>query len=145
MKRIYASAIGIAALLGGAPLFAQGASGGSHGGGASATAGLRAGGMGVGASMGAGMAAGPASPNAVGAGSLLTGMDRAADATSGNANASAGFTSAMELRAAAQNRRTTARANSQASAHASDTAKAHANTNSVLNDETTTTAAPPRR
>ena len=54
--------------------------------------------------------------------------------TVGNANATAGFTSAMDLRAAAQNRRTTARANAQAKAHANAMAKDKANTNSVLND-----------
>ena len=68
--------------------------------------------------------------------SLLTGIDRATEATGGNANASAGFTSAMDLRAAAQERRATARAKAKAKAkaHANAMATDKANENSVLND-----------
>ena len=87
--------------------------------------------------MGVGIGAGPVSPNAVGAGSMangLSGLDRATEATGGNANATAGFTSAMDLRAAAQTRRVTARANAQASANAADKAKDMANENSVLHE-----------
>lgn len=133
--RTYLTAMGVvAALLSASGALSQGRSGGAAGGGgngmgatvsSSARSGGMAGGMG---------AMGPASPMGVGAGSLLTGIDRATEATSGNANATAGFTSAMDLRAAAQNRRTTARANAQAKAHANATAKEKANTNSVLND-----------
>jgi hypothetical protein len=85
--------------------------------------------------MGAGLGAGPASPNGVGAGSLATGIDRALEATSGNANATAGFTNALDMRAAAQTRRTTARANAKAAAKAAEIAKEKANENSVLHDD----------
>ena len=126
---------GMAALVAAMPTLAQGRSGGTPGAGMGATAsGSRSG---MGGTMGVGAGAGAMSPNGVGAGSLasgLTGLDRAADATSNNEHATAGFTSAMDLRAAAQTRRTTARAHAQASTHASDTAKDKANTNSVLND-----------
>lgn len=128
-RKMIVSAVGIAALLGAAPALSQGKSGGtpagSRAGGASAAAG---------GGMGAGVGAGPSSPNGVGAGSLASGLDRATEATSGNDNATAGFTNAMDLRAAAQVRRTNARTNSQGAANASDTAKAKANENSVLND-----------
>ena len=127
-------AVGIGALLCSASALAQGRSGGTPGAGMGQGATMSSSARG---GMGDGLGAGPSSPNGVGAGSLtsgLTGLDRAADATSGNANASAGFTSAMDLRAAAQTRRTTARANAQASAHASEMAKQKANQNSVLND-----------
>jgi hypothetical protein len=122
--------VGMAALVSASAALAQGRSGAAGGGmGATVSSTARGGGMAGGAGMG-----GPASPMGVGAGSLLTGIDRASDATSGNANASAGFTSAMDLRAAAQERRATARAKARAKAHASATATDKANENSVLND-----------
>jgi hypothetical protein len=127
------AAMGVVALLSASSALSQGRSGGAAGGGngMGATVSSTARGGGMAGGMGA---MGPASPMGVGAGSLLTGIDRATEATRGNANATAGFTSAMDLRAAAQNRRTTARANAQAKAHANAMAKDKANTNSVLND-----------
>ena len=139
MTRIMTTTVGMAALIAAVPALAQGASGGSHGGGMSATAGSHAGG---GAGMGAGMNAGPASPNGVGAGSMssgMTGMDRATSATSGNTHATAGFGSAMDMRASAQTRRDTARANSQGPAHANVNGLTHANSNSVLANAGVTT------
>jgi len=130
--KMFLAAVGVAALIGTPPALGQGRSGGTPGASHAGGIGSQGGGMGLG--MRGGVGAGPASPNGVGAGSLLTGIDRATEATSGNANATAGFTNAMDLRAAAQTRRTTARANSQGKAHASETAKANANENSVLND-----------
>jgi hypothetical protein len=133
--------VGTAALVSAAPVLSQGRSGGTPG--AAAASNSRAGGMGAG--MGAG-GAGPASPNGVGAGSLLTGIDRATEATSGNANATAGFTNAMDLRAAAQVRRNNARANSQGCANASATGIANANAdNGLCATGTTTTSTTPRR
>ena len=128
------TAVGVAALVSAMPSLAQGRSGGTPGAGMGQGATMSS--SARGGSMGAGMGAGPMSPNGVGAGSLAgqIGIDRATEATSGNENATAGFTNAMDLRAAAQTRRTTARANAQAKAHASDMAKDKANTNSVLND-----------
>ena len=127
--RTFLTAVGVAALLSASGALAQGKSGSAPGATVSSTArgGGMAGGMGA-----AGM--GPASPMGVGAGSLLTGIDRATEATGGNANATAGFTSAMDLRAAAQERRATARANAKAKANANAMAIEKANENSVLND-----------
>jgi hypothetical protein len=131
--KTFLAAVGLSALISASSAFAQGRSGGTPGAGmgqgGTVSSATRSGGM------GAGMGAGPSSPNGVGAGSLLTGIDRAADATSGNANASAGFTSAMDLRAAAQTRRTTARANAQAAAKAAEIAKQKANENSAVRDD----------
>ena len=133
--RAFLTAVGMAALVSAAPIIAQGRSGGTPGAGMGATA--SGGRSAMGGSMGVGVGAGPSSPNGVGAGSIasgLIGLNRAADATSNNEHATAGFTSAMDLRAAAQTRRTTARANAQASSNAADKAKEKANENSVLND-----------
>ena len=123
-SKTFLTAVGMAALVSASGALAQGKSGSAPGATMSATA--RGGGMGG--------AMGPASPMGVGAGSLLTGIDRATDATSGNEHATAGFTSAMDLRAAAQERRATARANAKAKAHANSMATDKANENSVLND-----------
>lgn len=119
------SAAGIAALTVAAPVLSQGKSGGTP-------AASRGGG--IGATAGGGMGAGPVSPNAVGARSGF-GLGTAANA-GGNVNASTGFTSAMDLRAAAQTRRANVSANSQGSANASATGRARANANSGLNDGT---------
>ncbi|MCL6684234.1 hypothetical protein [Sphingomonas alba] len=133
MKRnVILGAAAVAALIAGAPSLAQGASGGSHGGGASATAAGHAGGMGS-------MAPGPVSAGGMGSGSMTSGMDRATTATSGNTHATAGFGSAMDMRASAQTRRDTARANSQGPAHANVNGLTHANSNSVLSGAGVTT------
>ena len=127
-SKTFLTAVGMAALVSASGALAQGKSGSAPGATMSATA------RGGGVAGGMGGAMGPASPMGVGAGSLLTGIDRATDATSGNEQATAGFTSAMDLRAAAQERRATARANAKAKAHANSMATDKANENSVLND-----------
>ena len=106
-------------------LAAPGGNGGGHGN--------------AGGSVGGTMGAGPVSAGGMGAGSMTTGMDRATTATSGNANASAGFGSAMDMRASAQTRRDTARANSQGPAHANVNGLTHANEHSVLSTAGVTT------
>lgn len=127
MKRnVMICALAGAAIAMSAPaLAAPGGNGGGHGN--------------AGGSVGGTMGAGPVSAGGMGAGSMTSGMDRATTATSGNANASAGFGSAMDMRASAQTRRDTARANSQGPAHANVNGLTHANEHSVLSTAGVTT------
>ncbi len=144
MKRnVMIYALAGAAIAVSAPAFSK--PGGGNGGGngnAGATVGATAGGR-IGAGAGSGATMGGDVSTTVGSSISTRGnggtMGSMSTTGRGGVNATSHAGSAMDMRASAQNRRDTARANSQGPAHANVNGLTHANSNSVLANAGVTT------